>query len=223
MKLNKRIASILRISACVTGIICVAGVTGVVCVTGTGCVATFYGTARIEPGFHVNAGVGVGQFIGGSYEATSRYIGPRADVEVGYAFSHFFKTHLRAGGGWGWRSEEYVEGESPSRPEATLLDGAIGIQVSSPHHYPTPALRLEVGLGGVSTDLMFGIGEPEWLTLGTRVYFFKEELAQFYLPVAPFIGIHPLPHLSIFASPGTFAFYEDYKPLFSVGVGYKLK
>lgn len=208
----------------IASIMIIMCVTGVVCVTGTGCVAPFYGTAKIEPGFHVDAGVGVGQFVGGSYEATSRYIGPRADVEVGYAFSHFFKTHVRAGVGRGWRSEEYVEGDSPPpRLKATLLDGAIGIQVSSPHHYPTPALRLEVGLQGVSTDLMFGIGEPEWLTLGTRVYFFKGELAQFYLPVAPFIGIHPLPHLSIFASPGTFAFYEDYKPFFSVGVGYKLK
>lgn len=118
-------------------------------VTLTSCVSPFYGTAKIEPGFHVNAGVGVGQFVEGSYEATSRYIGPRADVEVGYAFSHFFKAHIRAGVARGWRSEEYVEGDSPPpRLKATLLDGAIGIQVSSPHHYPTPALRLEVGLGG---------------------------------------------------------------------------
>lgn len=193
-------------------------------VTLTSCVSPFYGTAKIEPGFHVNAGVGVGQFVEGSYEATSRYIGPRADVEVGYAFSHFFKAHIRAGVARGWRSEEYVEGDSPPpRLKATLLDGAIGIQVSSPHHYPTPALRLEVGLGGVSSDLMFGIGEAEWLTLGTRVYFHSADVTSSPFSVAPFVGIHPLRRLSIFATPGALTPYEGYTPFFTVGIGYKLK
>ncbi len=193
-------------------------------VTLISCVAPFYGTARIAKGFHVNSGIAVCQFTGVMMNSASwPYIGPRADVEVGYAFSNSFKTHLRAGGGWGWVSREREEGESTPNSQTFLLDGAIGIQIAHPHKYSTLALRLEAGLGGVSTDLMFGIGEAEWLTLGGRVYFFKGELAQFYLPVAPFIGIHPLPHLSIFASPGTFAFYEDYKPFFSVGVGYKLK
>jgi hypothetical protein len=70
---------------------------------------------------------------------------------------------------------------------------------------------------------MFGIGEDEWLTIGNRVYFYKLDREPFKFSFAPFLGVHPLRHLSIFATPGGFTFYEAYSPLFTLGVGYKLK
>lgn len=188
------------------------------------CVSPFYGTARIEPGFHVNVGAAVGQFTGPFHYSGWTFIGPRGDVEVGYAFGYFFKTHIRAGGGWGWFSDTVVEGEGGlPNYEIYVVDAAIGIQAAYPHKYVTPAFRIEGGLGGLTSDLLVGIGEREWLTLGTRVYFHKEYPENIKTTFAPFVGIHPIKHLSIFASPGGFTPFEGYTPYFTFGVGYHLR
>jgi hypothetical protein len=195
----------------------IVGVACVLCVTGTGCVSPFYGTAKIQKGLNISGGVGVNQFEMGSFIYSYLSTGPRADLEVGYAFNNVVKPYIRGGLGFGWRTEEPTgeDGGFPDRIE-WLGDAAVGIQVAYPNRPLTPAIRLEVGTCLVSADMMVGIGNTEWLTLGMRVNVEPS--------FTPYLTIHPVRRLSIFVSPGTISSNQSgFVPYYSFGIGYSIK
>lgn len=55
----------------------------------TSCVSPFYGTARIEPGFHMDAGLAATSFDFATWEGEEWCAGLRGDVELRYGFNEY--------------------------------------------------------------------------------------------------------------------------------------
>lgn len=216
MKHLKRIAFILNVVCIWCVIACV-----------TGCVSPFYGTARIEKGFHMDAGLGVSRFITNDAEWILDCIGPRADVELRYGFSKYLGVNSRIGIGFGVTDvEDYLPiDEGPY----LLADGAFGVQFTYPFEKNAPALRLELSYQPniqalrISPVIFWGCGNPEWLTLGVRPTLFTGAEG---LTVDAFTTFHPWQRWSIFAGLDVTSIFNDLGdgyPMATLGIGYKLK
>ncbi|MBN2378524.1 hypothetical protein JXM67_01815 [candidate division WOR-3 bacterium] len=192
----------------------------------TGCVSPFYGTARIDPGWHMDAGVAATSFIGGAIgEGGGSYIGGRGDLEVRYGLNKYWQINGRVGFGWGaaWWVDEMDP--IPAWGTSPTLDAGIGLQAALPLGPVTPAIRVELGPWVLISNFLFSVGQSrEWLTLGCRVYVLSEEMGKISFPISGFIGVHPTSRLTIFVGPGVkSSASEGYAPLFSVGLGYKVE
>ncbi|MBD3286384.1 hypothetical protein GF359_07505 [candidate division WOR-3 bacterium] len=204
----------------------------VACVTG--CVSPFYGTARIEEGLHVDAGLAGGTYMfgegpTGSYSegGAPYYIGLRGDIELRYGFGKYIQGSARTGIGWGFNGKRY-EAEPVPVEDNFLLDVALGSQLALPIVIEdlgqiTPALRFEGCYGYSQLYLLptfaLGFGNPEYLTLGGRIYYpFPTEL---------FACIHVW-RVNVFAGVNTYTtwLHPDYwrvPAVVTFGVGYKIK
>lgn len=198
-------------------------------VTLTSCVSPFYGTARIEKGFHAEIGVATHSFLFPWLDAMQYGYrsGMRSDVELRYGFNRYLGLHARAALG------VFYNDPLP------FLDAGVGIQTALPLKWVTPALRSEVSLYGgcvtLSPTLLVGIGREEKVTLGGCVHLFGNSSEANWddyhkaledTPTDFFVGIHAFPRWTLFV--GTQLFYHSYiypgkKPLYTIGVGYKLK
>jgi len=181
------------------------------------CVSPFYGTARIEPGWHMDAGVAATTFISPANEWFPECIGGRGDYEIRYGFNQYLQVNGRIGAGLGYRLPSEGFPPPPIKDMYPLLDGAIGIQGSFPLGSVTPSLRVELIYPHsqiVAPTLLFGLGRNEWLTIGVGGHL-----------VDVFVTAHPSKRWSFFAGANVFSIfnadYSDY-PLASIGVGYKI-
>jgi len=183
------------------------------------CVSPFYGTAKIEEGWHMDVGVAGGTLILPHLDAWgfSSLIGVRGDVELRYGLNKYLGFHARGAIGY------------------PMLDGALGIQTAFPLGLVTPALRTEISWYGggptFSPALLVGVGRTEWVTLGVRTHIpgnlgdsphpeYGPYLDPF--PIDCFVGIH-LGRWNIFAGSQCFRHSYSNKPIASVGLGYKIK
>ncbi len=193
------------------------------------CVSPFYGTARIEPGWHMNAGVAATSFI--SSDNYDECMGGRGDLEISHGFNQYLQANGRIGLGLGYIPPSPEDKAVSPRKGGfyPLLDGGLGLQTAYPMECITPALRVEAGQE-LSLMPMVGIGRREWLTLGgegTYFLFGPEGTHPEGGFLNAFLIVHPYPRWSIFAGvnvtmlfdPG---FYITEYPLVTVGVGYKL-
>jgi len=192
-------------------------------------VSPFYGTARIDKGFHCYAGMAATSFIapsGPSYHYTN-CVGARADVSLQYGFCKYLqaKAQIAAAYGWSLREEEEAPGERPADPGGIphgLFDGSIELQGAWPFKSFTPAIIL-----GVTPYLLFsptftataltGIGNPEIVTLGARYIY------PYWID--GIVDVHPHPRWSVFAG---YRFFlppsETHEmPVATAGIGYKIK
>lgn len=194
-------------------------------VLGVSCVSPFYGTARIEEGWHMDAGVAATTFIGGPVgESPAYYTGARGDFELRYGFNKYLQAHGRIGLGLGYN---FLHGNQPFTPGwdfSPLFDGALGIQTSIPFKYFTPALRLEFHGPLVSPILLFGIGKEERVTVGTDFTDLFYNLFGQAWPVEwnGFLKVQLSSQWAIFAGGGFQEVFTPY-PVLTLGLGYKIK
>lgn len=195
------------------------GLAGIVCVTG--CVSPFYGTARIEKGVHVDAGIAATSYIAGVGECCSHFLGARGDVEIKYGFNPYFQLNARLGFGSGVQGM-FIEAPPHYRPR--FIDPAAGIQTSIPVGPVTPALRLEVSpstyfyFPTFIVAVLVGFGRKEWLTIGGA---FRPDVNTGGPSV--FATIHPFDRISVFFGVDPTSIRSGRPLLGSVGVGYKIK
>lgn len=190
---------------------------------GLSCVSPFYGTARIEPGWHLDAGVAATTFTGGAVgENPGYYFGGRGDIELSYGFSDRFNIHGRAGLGLG--AYPFPSQQEPGPwPISPLIDPSIGFQAAFPLGYVTPALRVDFPGTPVPVKILMGIGKPERVTLGVDLSgLFLYGITRPKLGISGFAGIHFNRNWSLFAGGGIPRVFFDL-PLFTLGVGYKIK
>ncbi|NLI98294.1 hypothetical protein GX441_06500 [bacterium] len=192
------------------------------------CVSPFYGTARIEPGWHMNSGLALTTFIGGAVgEMPGYYIGGRGDFELMYGFNKNLQAHIRAGLGLGLTPQ--ISGGVHPWPVSPLIDGGIGLQGSLPTKFLTPALRLEfLTRGPISPTLLLGIGKKEIVILGADItwIFYKLLLMEEGAVNGPngFVVVHFSPAWNIALSCGIPSTKWDLQfPLVSLGLGYTIK
>jgi len=189
------------------------------------CVSPFYGTAKIEPGFHADVGVGVSRFVTNDSEWILDCVGPRLDTELRWGFNRFVQVSSRMGIGFGYtKVEDYLPiNEGPY----ILAHGALGVQAAYPLRRNTPALRLELSYQPnleavkISPVLLWGFGNPEWLTLGVNPTFFN---GVEYLTVEVFAALHPWKRWTFFAGLDVTAIFSDIDgyPIATIGAGYTL-
>jgi len=201
------------------------------------CVSPFYGTARIEEGWHMDAGVAGMSEITPSLDSWGfeYHLGARADAELRYGFNSFLQLNSRI-----------ALGAAPAWPPI-FADVAVGAQTAYPIGPITPALRVEVsGYGGgitFSPAVLLGIGRKEVVTLGGRIHIFGNTYERQhphpgsvtfpedydpYLEDTPtdfFVGIH-LGRWNILV--GSQLFYHSSshsfeRPVATAGIGYKLR
>ncbi|MBN2379004.1 hypothetical protein JXM67_04295 [candidate division WOR-3 bacterium] len=189
-----------------------------------GCVSPFYGTARIEPGFHADAGLGFSRFINVDCEWMLDCIGPRADMELRYGFKNNFQVSSRFGLGFGYTSvPEYIPVS-----EGPYLQGdlALGIQYAYPLRNHTPAIRFEASYAPglemfiFTPTLLWGIGRNESVTLGVRPEIFSGAEG---ILLEVFSTIHVSPRWSIFLGLDLFSTFTEIGngyPIASLGLGY---
>jgi hypothetical protein len=211
MELNKRIASILRISVCVTGVVCV-----------TGCVSPFYGTARIEKGLNVDIGVTGMTYIGAYGEWMAPSVGVMGNLSVRYGFNPYLQFGARFGAGYGQTGFLAVDDSGNfHNPWEFGADAAINVQTSLPRKNVTPGLILEYSsVHGFSAALLAGWGKPERFTLGLRGSFWGS-----YAPAGfdLLAIVRPLPRLSLFIGLdplATFLSGDGFWPVSTLGLGY---
>lgn len=189
-----------------------------------GCVAPFYGTARIEEGWSLDVGVAFMSEITPSMDswAPEYSYGIRADAELRYGFCRHFQLYGRTalGGAVAW--------------PPILIDGGLGAQAALPIGSLTPAIRVEVsgyssGLT-LSPSFLIGVGRTEWLTLGVRTHILGDkgitphpEYGPYIepCPIDLFAGVH-FGRWNVFVGSQVFR-YSYFKPVVTLGVGYKLK
>lgn len=196
---------------------------------GLSCVSPFYGTARIEKGWHSSVGFAVTTFV--SSENYDECPGGRGDLEIRYGFNQYLQANGRIGLGLGYIPPS-PEGEAVPPREGgiyPLLDGGVGLQTAYPMVNITPALRVEAGQE-LSLMPLLGIGKREWITLGVEFSYFlfgPEGTHPEGGLLNAFLSVHPYPRWSIFAGtnvtilfdPG---FYLTEYPLVTLGVGYNI-
>lgn len=172
------------------------------------CVTPFYGTARIEPGGHLDVGIATDVVRPLKYGDFPNF--PRAELGIRHGFKESFQINGRIG-------IVYMGGdELPVFPVAGL-----GIQVAAPQGVVTPAFGVEVSFPPTFTPtFLLGIGGNETATLGVRLHIFPDWVrgGLICMPDA-FITGHLGSRLSIFAGVG---FFID-APVVTLGVGYKIK
>ncbi|TKJ40527.1 hypothetical protein CEE36_09560 [candidate division TA06 bacterium B3_TA06] len=182
----------------------------------TSCVSPYYGTARIEPGLNLNAGAALSTFVvvpicGVSTEE----FGVRGDVELGYGIGQYLSPYIRLGGGVSL--------------DAGFLDPGVGLQLSLPVEYITPALLAEINLHmgepTFSPAFLLGIGRAEKVTLGIRTQLAVVNPGdQPYSSMEIFVNTHLSSPWSIFvgleATSVIGAFQGEAFPLTTLGVGY---
>lgn len=181
----------------------------------TGCVSPFYGTARIEEGFHVKSGIAGITYIGGVGEWNAYHIGGRGDVQLTYGFNRYLQIDGRLGFGGGYNLDPYPA----SRLYSFFPEAALGVQGALPVKVFAPALRVELSYPMSSIGLLLGFGEKELVTLGGRAHF--GEFVELYTGDV-FIGIHPLSRWSFFAGANLSTIFEG-RIAATLGVGYKIK
>jgi hypothetical protein len=171
----------------------------------------FYGTAKIEPGFHWDAGVAGGggivcDFMGGE---EMEGLGGGVSTELRYGSNKYVQWHARAG------VDTYIGG-APVVPRI-----GMGIQTALPLEVVTPAFRLEAaGIWPVTITpaLLLGIGRNEIPTLGFRLHYWLGEYI--YLSAGElFLTIHLMPRWGVFVSGAK----GDDLQWITLGVGYKIR
>lgn len=206
MKYGKKIALAL-LSLCI-----ILGVTG--------CVSPFYGTARIEKGFHMDAGLAATSYIAIG-DPPSYCIGGRTDFEARYGLNDYigFNGHL----GLGYGTIITLDTITGSSAAPVAGNAAIGVQAAWPLKNITPAARLEltfITTPLICPTLLLGIGRQELITIGGRVY-----LASLVNPqsVDLFLSIHPTSRWSIFGGVELVQLIiHPERPIITLGVGYKI-
>ena len=183
------------------------------------CVSPYYGTARIETGWAINAGAGLHSTVVPVLDAGPIYgLGLRSDVEIGYGFEKYFKPYVR--GALGLNTASLYFG-----------DIGVGFQGALPVGPITPAVKIEVNTTSArptfAPAFLLGIGRKEVVTLGIRPQFvgFNPDEYEPFLDVLT--TVHISPKLSIYIGAEVTSFIEyfdenDDIPFFSLGVGYKL-
>ncbi|NLI98279.1 hypothetical protein GX441_06425 [bacterium] len=200
MKYGKKIALAL-LSLCI-----ILGVTG--------CVSPFYGTARIEKGFHMDAGLAATSFLQPG-DPPSYCVGGRVDCEARYGFNEYLGLNGRAGLCYG----KEVPFDSSGFGAAGNV--AIGVQGALPLKFITPALRIELThytYPTIAPTLLLGIGQREFITLGARA---SIESIIMFDGIDVFLTVHPTSNWSVFGGVHFTSYQEE--PLAAIGVGYKLK
>jgi hypothetical protein len=188
------------------------GLVIVVCVTGTGCVSPFYGTARIEKGFHADAGVAGTTYVGMGIEDYAIHTGGRGDLFARYGFNEYLQVNGRIGFGLG----KYLGSDTIINDIPFFLDGGIGIQGAFPIGWFTPALRAELSYPWSSIGLILGFGKREIVTLGSRLIY------PGFLDA--FVVLHPFQRWSFFAGIGPVPPFDyDSKLIGTLGIGYKIR
>jgi len=187
----------------------------------SGCVSPFYGTARIEEGWDIDAGV-AGMKVYKPYWDSWGYFdsyGVRGDVNLRYGFNDYLCLYCRGAVG----GSQYWLG--------LFLDAGAGIQASLPLGPVTLALNGELHGLEFSPALLAGIGRTEWLTIGIRTHIpgnlYDSPHPEYgkYLdsyPLDCFAGFH-LGHWNIFAGSQLFRYSYNDDPVFTAGIGYKIK
>ena|GEM_PF-1036192 len=217
-------------------------INAVACVTG--CVSPFYGTARIEEGFHADIGLAGGAYLKSNATlsnynwafnpANPYYHAVRSDVELRYGLNKYIQGSVRAGLGLGFNG--YVYDYEPREVDERdfFFDIALGPQFALPIIWEdvghiTPAFRLEACYGYgqfyLLPTLVLGFGNPEYLTLGGR--FYHPEAEGIILPMELFTGIH-LWRFNIFMGVNSLVtwLHPDFyrvPAVVTVGIAYKLK
>jgi hypothetical protein len=186
IKFVRWVALVLMV-ACVTGVTGATGATGVAGVTGatgatgatgvagvtgvTGCVSPFYGTARIEKGLHIDAGIAGVSYVDGWMGRNPSYTGIRGDIELRYGVCKYLQGSARIGLGWGYGGKDYFG----VAEHDFLHDVSLGPQFSLPitsknGSQLTPGLRIEAGYANdefyATPTVLLGFGNPESFTLG---------------------------------------------------------
>jgi hypothetical protein len=185
------------------------------------CVSPFYGTARIEPGWHMDVGVAGMKVIKPVMDSWGYFdsYGVRCDLNLSYGFNDYLRLHCRGaiGGSQGWFGG--------------FLDAGAGIHGALPLGPVTLALNAEVSGLGLSPALLIGIGKTEWVTIGVRTHIpgnwgdpphpeYGRYLDPF--PIDCFAGLH-LGRWNFFAGSQMFRYSYNDEPVATVGIGYNIK
>ena len=111
------------------------------------CVSPFYGTARIEKGWHMNAGAAAASYfypLMNSYWPDPYCIGGRADFTLEYGFNKYFEIRGQIGLGTGIsipdsgiKSGRYPLGEGTLALQAALPCKIISPAISLGYSYPS--------------------------------------------------------------------------------------
>jgi len=186
----------------------------------TGCVSPFYGTARIEEGWHMDAGIAGMKVFKPSIDSWGYYesFGARGDINLRYGFNDYLDIYCRSavGGCQGF--------------PGIFLDAGAGIQGALPLSSAALALNVEVSSLGLSPALLIGVGRTEWLTVGARTHISGNlgdtphpEFGHYInpYPTDMFVGLH-IGRINIFAGSQMFRYSYNDEPVFSIGIGYKI-
>ncbi|TKJ40526.1 hypothetical protein CEE36_09555 [candidate division TA06 bacterium B3_TA06] len=185
----------------------------------TSCVSPYYGTARIEPGWQLDTGLGLHTTLIPVLDGGDPVygVGIRCDGEIGYGVGKYLKPYVRGAVGL---NTAYLG----------FADAGIGFQTALPLGPIAPAVKLELnpmmGEPTFSPAFLLGIGREERVTLGARTHFivFGAPYYPFFLDV--FATAHISPRWSIFAGAEINSFIDTFDdgdgyPFFTVGAGYK--
>lgn len=178
------------------------------------CVTPFYGTARVEKGFHMDAGVSAMSYIGAYGEWNAPSVGGVASIAPSYGFNPYLQLGGRLGLGYGQTGFiVHDTAGNPHNPWGFFPDIALNLQAALPTKSITPALRIEGTLPRIlSATFLLGIGEKERITLGVR-----GGLTGFDILAI----LRPLPKLGLFIGVNPFFLLNTPRPVASLGIGYK--
>ncbi|MBD3286383.1 hypothetical protein GF359_07500 [candidate division WOR-3 bacterium] len=192
--------------------------------TGLGCVSPFYGTARIQEGFHAEAGVSAMTYIGAPVEYNEPSMAVLGNDALNYGFNPKLQIGTRLGLGYGQSGRLVLSSdEEQVNPWEYYPDVAVNIQTALDSKTVTPGLRIEGSVSqGLSAAMLLGLGNREWLTLGLRG---NLHLSGIYSGFDCFFIVRPIPDLSLFAgiNPLKSIPTEEFWPVATLGVGYKIK
>ncbi|MBA7598218.1 hypothetical protein ES703_05229 [subsurface metagenome] len=224
MKLNKRIASILRISACVTGVMCVTGVTG--------CVSPFYGTAEVSSGLEMSGGCG---FVKYRYTTSPEgridtLVGGRIDLVARYGFGErlALKGQIGSAAGIGYRGPTSGGREGMDLDHFRVVPaGELGLEYE---FVENPSLTISVAGGYpeiASVSLLTGFNLP---SAGREIVTLRAQ-STLYAPLSVSCTVHPLSKLHLFLGAGinmpwsfcaAYSLSQMYPVEVSAGIGYTL-
>lgn len=198
--------------ALTVGIVCVTGVTG-------GCVSPFYGTARIEKGFHTEAGICAMSYIGAFGEYSTPSVGGMANLALFYGFNPYVQLGSTLGLGYGQTGFiVHDTAGNPHNPWEIFGDATLNVQAAIASESTTVALRVEGSTSRVVTaSLLLGLGKPEKVTLGIRGFIVGRGIDIMTI-------VRPLPKLSLFLGVDPVGFFMDPPwPVATLDIGYKIK
>jgi hypothetical protein len=177
------------------------------------CVSPYYGTARIEPGFHLDAGLSISTFIPPVSDGPGYAISPHVDLESKYGFNEYLQTHARFSAGFSY--------------PYSYFDAGAGLQAAVPLGIVTPAVRSEVTCYGgfltFSPAFLAGFGRNEFLTVGMRTHWDFINRDQSTFPFEIFVTGHISQRWAIFLG-GEIHTLRDMEthgdPILTLGIGY---